>query len=99
MKEFEEVLKVKRSENNFLKRQRCCISGGYVLDDSTRKEENLVIMQEKLVDKAFWSIPKALLHWYAFLSIPSDLYYAQSSNSAWISVLLWPSLLLGLHVK
>lgn len=69
----------------YLKKKKihsCCISGVCILDDSTRKEEdNLLIM------RSFLKHPRTLLFWYIFLKVPSDPDYIEFSNSAWIPVI------------
>lgn len=88
--EFGEAFGFKRSENNFLKKKtellhfrRLCVSWFH-------KE------RRKPADNAQLSEGIASLVCFPERSLWSD--YTQCSNSAWISVLLWPNLLLGLHV-
>lgn len=78
-----------RSDDNFLKKNTQLLhSGGCILDDFTREEDNLLIMH------SFLKHPGTLLFWYIFLKVPSDPDYIQYSNSAWVLIIHWPNLLL-----
>lgn len=95
VKEFEELLKVKRSENNGLKKRTGLLHFWRLCLRWFHKERRKLADNAQLsgVSQRHWC--SAMISWM----FPLDPDYTQCSNSAWISVFLWPNLLLGLHVK
>lgn len=79
---------VKRADNYFLKKKTELLHFRKLCLRWFHKER-----RKPAIMHSFLKHPKGTA---ALLCVPD---YPQCSNSAWISVLLWPNLLLGLHVK